>query len=68
MVSEVNALQVGIQNSYGSDQPTVTQLYVEVDVTPELPIPVSPFGVMAALGSMVLTFAVVMVYRRARPA
>lgn len=66
--NEVNDLQVGIQNSYGAnyEEPTVTQLYVEVNESPPLPIPYAPFGVTAALGCMMLTFGVVMLFKRSR--
>jgi hypothetical protein len=63
-VSEVNDLAVGVQGTYGNSYVGVTQLYVEVDVTPQLPIPYTPFGVIGALSSMMLAFAVAMFCRR----
>jgi hypothetical protein len=66
---EVNDLQVGIQNSYGAngEEPTFTQLYVEVDVTPQFVVPESPIGAMAALVSAMLAFAAVASYKHTRP-
>ena len=65
--SEVNDLQAAIQNSYGNDEPTVTQLYVEVDIIPQFVVSELPIGTMAALASAIVAFAAVAFCKHSRP-